>query len=740
MASTHPSSRFALREISLIVSLTCAFGVAHAQTAPTPVLKDVVVSGSRSEQDPDELPMTIDVINSKDIEERQIQDIRDAAADMPNVSVPRSPARFTIGSQAGRDQNSGFNIRGLEGNRVLMLVDGIRQPKAYGFQSESAMGRDYVDIGLVKRIEILRGTVPALYGSDGVAGLVNFITKDPSDYLTGNRNFGGSASLGYFGDSDGWKVGATLAGKASDEWQWLLSANTRRADALENKGENNARNVNRTTPNPENASGNSVLGKVVFTPGGGQRHVLTAEHVEKKSSYNLLSNVAVTPLAATAVQGSNGKTDMERTRLSWDGRWLTNLAIADELRTVLSFQKSDSNEFFFQDRVADDRSRNANYKEENWQANIQASKLIRMGTDAVQKVTYGFDYTTTDVRNQQSNFNSASVPAFSVEKRFPDTTESGAALFAQDEIIMGRWTVTPGVRLDHYKIDADQNGFVPTAVSISGSAVSPKLGTLFRATQDWSVYGNYAAGFKAPNAGQVNAFFANPVGNYQTIANPNLKAEKSKNFEIGVRGRMRQLSLDVAAFTGRYKDFIEDLQQVGGVGGPPPNPPLIFQSINLNKVKISGFEVKGRYDFGKVFGPGELAVPFAYGRSKGSNELTGAPIDSINPSQFSLGADYNAANWSTRLNVTHYAAKKRSDVALASQLFVSPSATVMDLTGQWKISKDLRLNAGIYNLTDKKYWEWGSVRGNIASAASLATVDAYTQPGRYFRVSMVKDF
>lgn len=722
-----------MREISLVISL--AFGAiasAHAQTAPTPVLKDVVVSGSRSEQDPDELPMSIDVINAQQIEERQIQDIRDAAADLPNVSVPRSPARFTIGAQTGRDQNSGFNIRGLEGNRVLMLVDGIRQPRAYGFQSETGIGRDYVDVGLVKRIEILRGTVPALYGSDGIGGLVNFITKEPSDYLGNGRTLGGSASAGYSSDRDGARLGATVAGKASDSFQWLLSVNASGGDALKNKGDNDAANVNRTTPNPEDASGKSLLGKLVFTPGAGQKHVLTLEHVDTKSSYDLLSNIAVTPVAGTAVKGSSGETEMKRDRLSWDGRWQTNIAAADQVRTVLSYQKSDANEYFFQDRVQDDRTRNSNYQEEAWQASIQADKLIRRGADSAHKITYGFDFMTTDIRNLQTNVNAGVA---SQEKRFPDTTESSNALYVQDEIVMGRWSLTPGVRIDHYKIDADQGGFILTAVSLSGSAVSPKLAALFRATEQWSVYGNYAAGFKAPSAGQVNAYFQNNAGGfYRTIPNPGMKAEKSKNLELGARGRMSALSLDAAIFTGRFKDFIEDVTLVGGQPGNPANPG-VFQSINLNKVKISGFEVKGRYDFGRV-GPGELALPFAYGQTKGTNEVTGAPVDSVNPSQFSVGADYTTAVWAARLNVTHYAAKKRDDVASATQ-FLAPSATTLDLTGQWKFSKDLRLNAGIYNLTDKKYWEWGSVR-NLAT--NLATIDAYTQPGRYFRVSLVKDF
>ena len=150
-------------------------------------------SASRDEQDADSLPMSVDVIDARQMEEEQIGDIRELAARLPNVEVPRSPARFSLaGSSTGRDQNSGFNIRGLEGNRVLMLVDGVRLPRSYAFSANS-FGRDYLDLGLVQRVEILRGAVPALYGSDGMGGLVNFITVQPDDLLKDGKNIGAAS-------------------------------------------------------------------------------------------------------------------------------------------------------------------------------------------------------------------------------------------------------------------------------------------------------------------------------------------------------------------------------------------------------------------------------------------------------------------------------------------------------------------------------------------------------------------
>ncbi|CAM3999811.1 TonB-dependent hemoglobin/transferrin/lactoferrin family receptor [Paracidovorax anthurii] len=742
MAHSPALPHFALHPLAWFAALACVAVGAQAQTAPAAqaapaeaVMKEVVISGSRSEQDPDLLPMSVDVLGSRQLEEEQITDIRDAARSLPNVSVARSPARFTLAGQAtgnGRDQNAGFNIRGLDGNRVLMMVDGIRLPRSYAF-SANAFGRDYLDIGLVQRIEVVRGATSALYGSDGMAGLVNFITADPAQFLEGGKTLGGRASVGYDGDDHGKRLGATLAGRPNDTVQWLVGASVSRSRELDNQGTNDSANASRTRPNPEKDEGRSLLAKAVVTPGGGQRHVFTLEHVDKSADYELLTSRATPPLAATSVLSSSSSTDMRRTRATWDGNWRVNTAVADELKAVLSFQDAHSRELINEDRnTAADRVRDVTYDERTWQANLQAGKLLRMEGGWSQKITYGLDFTRTQVENLQTGVTPPVGETFPL-KRFPDTTETSTALYLQDEIVAGRWSITPGARLDHFRIKPSQTGFNATVVSLSGTELSPKLGALYRVDDQWSVFGNYAAGFRAPNAGQINAFFENPVGNYRTIPNANLKPEKSQNFEVGVRGRMKDVSLDVAAFTGRYRDFIEDLQQVSGTGAP--GNPLVFQSINLGKVRISGFEVKGDVRWGRFAG-GMLSTPFAYGRTQGKDTATNQPVNSIDPQRLSAGLRYDTPGWMLRLDATHSAAKKASDVNGATQ-FLTPAYTVLDLSGQWRIRKDLRLTAGIYNLTDKKYWRWSDVRG---LAANAAFIDAYTQPGRYARVALVADF
>ena len=729
-----------------------------ASPAQAGVLREMVVSGSRHEQFLEDLAVTVDVIRAPEIEIDQIQDIRDVARDLPNVSVRHAPSRFAVtgvANNTGRDGNSGFNIRGLGGNRVLMMVDDVRIPHSYVFGG-NAFGRDSLSIDLVKRIELVRGPASALYGSDAMGGLVNFITYEPSDFLvdaaSAPRSFGGRVAAGWSGDNDGSSVSATIAGRATDTLEWMLTANASHAHALETQGTVDSPDVNRTTANPQTDRNIAVLGKLVFRPDASQKHAVTYEHVGRKSDVNLLSSRAPLPLTGTpaaiagAILDESASNDLSRDRLTWDGRWRLNTAWADQVQTQLGYQHASSLQTGASDRnTLPDRVREATYTESTWQGRVQADKLLSL-TPAwgKQRITYGFDYLSSKITNLFDGVNPLPPEVFPL-KRFPDTRESSAALYAQAEWFNEQWTVVPGLRLDQFAVDVlTQDGFYPPAKlparSLSDSAWSPKLGVIYRANEAWSLFGNYAHGFRAPNANQVNGYYENMAEQVVIVPNPELKPETSNTLEFGVRGRLERLTLDVAVFAGRYDDLIVDNVLIAGTG--VSGDPKLFQTVNTDRARIQGFEFKGSYDWGRV-ADGRLSMPFAYGRAKGSNLTTGKPLNSVDPAKAVLGLNYDTAAWTLRLDLRHIAAKKAEDIDSGglvkppnTQITV-PAATVVDLYSQWRVRKNLRLNVGITNLTDARYWMWSDVQG---LAASTTVADAYTQPGRNLSVSMVYDF
>ena len=214
----------------------------------------------------------------------------------------------------------------------------------------NAFGRDALSLDLVKRVELVRGPSSVLYGSDGLAGLVNFITFEPADFLRsagpGNGVLAGRLATNWSGDDQGLNVAATVAGRASDAVQWLITGSVHKAQALDNMGSNDAPNITRTRPNPQTDRGDSLLGKVVLRPTATQKHVLTLEHVGKSSDTELLSSRAAVlpPPTTTATKALvAGETDADtsrRDRFTWDSRYVLSSPWADQLQTVVSLQNS----------------------------------------------------------------------------------------------------------------------------------------------------------------------------------------------------------------------------------------------------------------------------------------------------------------------------------------------------------------------------------------------------------------
>lgn len=738
--------------------LACS-GPGAAQTLQAPqanTLSEVLVSGSRHEQLSDDLPLSIDVVDARTLQDTQSRNLREAVRSLPNVSVKRSPARFAVGgttASAGRDGNVGINIRGLGGNRVLMLVDGIRLPRSYAFRT-TTFDREYLSLELLKRVELVRGPASALYGSDGMVGLVNFITSEPADFLQGGagiapKAMGGRVAAGWSGDDRGRTLAATVAGQASEGLQWMVSATGGRAHALQTRGTNNAPDSTRTTANPQYDKSSALLAKVVLTPGVGQRHVVTLEHVEKSSDVDVLSSrtprLGASKLPTGAIMDESATRSMQRERLAWEARYTLRALVADHLQTVLAVQRADSRQVGTSVRQALAlRVRDNAYAESAVQLGLQADKTLRLGAGWTHKLTYGADHVRSSISNVYTGLAPLPPEVFPL-KRFPDTRETTSALYLQAESVHGNWSLTPGLRLDHFALDVtSQAGFYPPAKepgkSLSGSALSPKFGVLYRATDRWSVFGQYAAGFRAPDAAQVNGYYENMAEQVVIVANPDLVPEKSRGVELGVRARLPRLQLDAAVFASHYSNLIMDTVPIRGTGTVAD--PRIFQTLNTDRARIHGFEVKGVYDWGRVAG-GRLSTPFSYGQTHGKNRATGQPLNSIEPAQLALGAQWDAGAWTLRADARRHAAKRAGDIDNAAAVkppntqFTIPAATTLDLALQWRVRKNMRLNAAMHNLTDRKYWLWPDVQG---LAAASAINDAYTQPGRSVHVSLVVDF
>lgn len=725
-----------MRPVALAAMWACvSVGTALAAEGSAATLPETTVAAPAQQADaldPAQTPYATELLNRADMERQQVLDIRDATRDMVNVEVPRQPTRGTgISGTTGREGNTGFEIRGLGGNRVQMLVDGIPQPEADSFMNSHSFGRDYVDPLTLSSIEVHKGVSPVSMPAGGIAGAVNLRTLSPADLLKDGKTLAGRALLGWRSESQGLTAGAALAGKASDQLQWLFSLNGDWSDETENMGTVGGTGLKRTRANPEDIRRNSVLAKLVFQPNADQTHVFTAERRSQSTQVNNLHD-----FANGTTKSHTDDSDSTRNRVSLKSDFRLNAAAADQLTGYLAWQDSSNTQQLNVDTTTMGlRVRDHSYDERMLQAGLQARK--QLGRHALH---YGLDVNRLDNSTQSLATDRGVTTAV---PKGPDTTTTRWGAFVQDSIELGRLTLKPGLRYESVDINADASSIDmgasgATAVSKRFDAWLPQLGGQVRVGGGVQLFGNYARGFRAPMAGELNNFFGNitPYYGYYILPNANLKAETSNNFDLGARGEHGAVQWEAAYFYGRYRNFIERYADAGSIGTFPVVS--LQQSRNQAKATIQGVELKAKAELGQSWG-GVWNLRGGYGYTKGTGE-DGQGLESISPWQVKLGVGQKAARWNWELAATHHAAKKQSDVPTSSSaLFMTPSFTVLDLTAQLELRKGLRLNLGLFNLTDKKYWNWSDVRG-VTSATERAAIDAYSQPGRNVRVSLVADF
>ncbi|UVL39210.1 TonB-dependent hemoglobin/transferrin/lactoferrin family receptor [Pseudomonas sp. B21-040] len=726
-------------------------------------LDQVTISATRNEQDVNSVPSTVSVYTREDLDRNNVNNIKELVRYEPGVSVGGT------GQRAGL---TGYNIRGIDGDRVLTQVDGVQVPDSFFNGPYAQTNRNYVDPEIVKRVEILRGPASVLYGSNAIGGAVSYYTLDPDDIIKPGKDVGARLKTGYSSADESWLTSGTVAGRTG-EFDGLLHLSQRNGHETESYGETGGTGLNRTEANPEDVRTTSVLAKLGWDYADDARFGLTYENYKADSDTNQLSAVGGPFNAGRGFgfyKSRTGNDTITRERFGLDHNFGLDSALADNIKWTLNYQiaKADQStqEIYAPSRTVL-RNRDTNYKDRQWVFDVQADKSFAIA-DTAHLVTYGTTIKQDKVTGLRTGTGTcltvagscrvigAASPADTLKPAsdFPDPTINTYSLFAQDQISWGNWTFLPGARYDYTQLKphvtdeflatADQSGNgVVSEDTKTWHQLSPKLGTTYRFNDNYTWYGQYAEGFRTPTAKALYGRFENLAGGYQVAPNPDLEPEKSKSYETGLRGQFEAGTLDVAVFYNKYRDFIDENAITPGY------TETTFQSNNIAHATIKGVELKGRLNLDNFGAPNGLYTQGSAAYQYGRNDDTGQPLNSINPLTGVFGLGYDQDNYGALLNWTLVKRKTRVDSTSfktpdgTSTQFKTPGYGVLDLAGFYKVTDDVTVNAGLYNLTNKKYWQWDDVRGydsvGEASVTQPANLDRLTQPGRNFAVNLVWD-
>jgi hemoglobin/transferrin/lactoferrin receptor protein len=736
---------------TLIAALAASTSVI-AQTG----LRDVVITANRYEAEADSVPATVTSLNRETMDRRLPADTADLFADEPDVAMARDQRRFGA---------TRVNIRGIEDNRVVQMVDGVRLPDYYngGGPTNYTMNASPTAMtDFLKRVEVVRGAASSLYGSDAIGGVVGFVTLDPSDLIAKDEAQGGRYRLTYTGQNGGLSQ-SLLGALRGDAGELLIGYAHARTDETDNKGGTGGLSASRTDPNPQKAREDGLLAKFVIRPGAGHKLTATAEARDQSAQTDILRMASSLP----RVSWMRGDDNVRRIRGSLEWEHKATGMFYDRLTARIYRQDSDTKNYNFQRRTGTTNGCSAStaganncyieqdffFTQETTGGGVQAEKLVASGSLS-HLITSGIDLSRTRVEELRDGRIWSDATGFTKSlagETFPardfaigrtDTT----GLFLQDEIAglaEGRLVLVPGIRYDLTKLKPEMDTLAQQVLTTIGrqaaeqsnSSVSPKLAATWKVSEAVSTYGQISRGFRAPNYNEVNGAFRNATQLYAVVPNPDLRPETSVGGEVGLRYAAANQRSQVAVFDNRYRDFIDSIQLTCPGDARCYNPGGGYRtniSVNLSRVRIYGLEARGSWEFL----PGWRADG-AFAFAQGTNTETKQPINTVEPTRLSLALAREAGAWGAEARLRAAAKKSRVDDT-GGTWFRTPGYGVVDLSAWTRIDRNLRATVALNNLFDRKYWLWSDIRQ--ADARNPTGVDFYSQPGRNLSVALQADF
>lgn len=776
----------------LAAALLCTLGAVHlpaqAQTSneQTPAaLKKVKVSATGLASNTE----NSQTLSAADIENTQARNLDDLVRYIPGLAI----------DDLGRFGSNGVNLRGLDGDRVAITVDGMSLGETLNPASNApyeffSSGRGGIDVDSLKAVEVVKGADSIAAGSGSLGGAVLFVTKDPADYLQAGNDTYAALKLGYSSAMEESSGTATLANRTGN-WESMLVYTYRDGQERESYYSGSRPNIvgtAREIPDPLSYNNGNLLAKLYYNANDAHRFGLVVENFKSESQLDNQTRLSAAYLSRT----SDDRIERERYGINY--LWQAGLPAFDELEWRYDYQESYTLGHTLMLVPSGcpagatsaaitpcNRSEHRDYEQQHHKTTLDFSKAanghyLSYGATIEQKTLDYADVktryvgTTSEVGQNWPQLGSDFVP---------NTDIDAYAIYLRDRWITpnDKVTINAGVRVDRFEYSpnlgsaqyVDNSG---TVGDVSFERATWQLGFNLQLAPEHSIWAQTGTGFRAPT---VEDMYFSPttttakdvaadtnVELWNRVANPNLKAETSRNVELGYRWQNEQALIGLSVYSNSFSNFIETTKGIR-------NSDTEYQTCttqgvctnfmgneyttlgNIGSATIEGAELESQW----LITPG-LHARLAYSWNQGESK-EGEPLASIVPASGNLGLVYlsHTGRWGLEGHLTFSEGKKRSDAPSDVQTGMTrvpddyfdkygSSFQVFDLLGHYNITPKLKLQAGVYNLFDEEYIRWQRIRfvgqeqaaGGARGGISGDGIHRYTEPGRNYRVTVSYEF
>ncbi|MFJ5853311.1 catecholate siderophore receptor CirA [Enterobacter cancerogenus] len=617
-------------------AMSLALPVVAAESGDT-----LVVTASATEQNLKDAPASISVITQEDLKRKPVQNLKDVLQDVPGVQLTNEG-----------DNRKGVSIRGLDSSYTLILIDGKRVSSRNAVFRHNDFDLNWVPVDAIERIEVVRGPMSSLYGSDALGGVVNIITKKIGQKWTGSLSADstiqehrdrGDTYNGQFYTSGplvdgvlGLKAYGSLSKREKDDQQSSSTSST---------GE---------TPRIEGFTSRDANVEFAWTPT--ENHDFTAGYGFDRQDRD---------------SDSLDKNRLERQNysLSHNGRWGVGNS---ELKV-------------YGEKV--DNKNPGNAHAITSESNAVDGKYVLPLGEINQLLTFGGEWRHDKLKDPVNLTGGSSS----------NTSASQYALFLEDEWrIFEPLALTTGIRMDDHETYGDH--------------WSPRAYLVYNATDTVTVKGGWATAFKAPSLLQLSPDWITGScrGACEIVGNPDLKPETSESFELGLyysgeEGWLEGVQASITTFQNDVDDRIsisrtanvDQAQSYPNYVGLNADGEPIFRYYNVNKARIRGVETELKFPVAEDW---KVTLNYTYndGRdiSNGGNKpLSELPFHTANGT-----VDWKATqDWSFYVQ-GNYTGEKR---ALTSGAATPGGYVVWNTGASWQATKAVKLRAGVQNLLDK---------------------------------------
>lgn len=599
-----------------------------AATADATDIAPVVVTATATEKRLDDAPASMTVITREALQQRPVLDLSDALRGAPGITL----------SGVGLTRR-GIRIRGMDSEYTLTLVDGRRVNAASDAIAHADFDLGWIPAEAIERIEVVRGPMSSLYGSEALGGVVNIITRRATGEWKGSAVYNGGVVAGGLG-GDTYQA-AVYAGGAlvRDTLGLSFYGETRRKDATadpadERLSEQEGRDAH---------SGNLVL---TWTPSEAQR--IDFSHLQGKEKR---WRDALQAGATSYVYETVDRIDRSQTSLSHRGQWQWGESLLRAYRSTL-------------DRTNRRSRGEATRPQDLTEDTVDGHASIRLGER--NRLTAGGEWRREQLDDRTV---AASGHAETIQR----------AVFVQDEIdLTPDWSLVIGNRSDHHP----QYGWHQ----------SPRAYTVYHLSDRFTVKGGVGSGFKAPSLKQLSREYSavGGGGRFTIFGNPDLEPETVTSYEIGAGWRGQGWSLEATAFQNDLEDLIQTVCVAScGIRGRE-----VRNYVNVAEARIRGAELVGKLEL-----PAGFAVDANYTWLQARDLGTDLPLSERPRHSGAAALAWSHADFRAGLRGEYTGTQWQTSGAAQVKL---PAYTLWSLDLGYRISERVSLRGGIENLADER--------------------------------------